>query len=94
MKASDNFMTLENIVLRPSRSEKTDLNVQQLKIISFTHKTISLTDLSKFYVDESIRMEHLAITQTNLRACPAFYLQAGYTREVLAEVKDVNAVGG
>jgi len=59
MIASDNFMTLENIVLRPSRSKKNGLNVQHLKIISFTHKTISLSDLSKFYVDENIRMEHL-----------------------------------
>lgn len=72
--ASDKFMTLENIVLRPSRLEKNDLKVQRLKIISFTHKTILLNNLSKFFIDEDIRMSRLSFLKESASVHELFYL--------------------
>ena len=74
MKASDNFMTLENILLRPSRSKKIELHVQRLKIISFTHKTLSLNNLSKFFIDEDIRMTRLSFLKESTSIDELFYL--------------------
>lgn len=74
MRASDNFMTLENLLLRPSRSNKNELKVQRLKIISFTHKTISLNDLSKFFIAEDIRMTRLSFLKESTSIDELFYL--------------------
>jgi glutamyl-tRNA reductase len=74
MRASDNLMTLENILTRPSRSKKNDFHVHRLKIISFTHKTISLTDLSKFFLDEEVRATRLSLLRGSLFLDELFYL--------------------
>ncbi len=67
-------MTLENIAVRPSHSEKINFQVQRLKIISFTHKTIPLTDLRKFFLDEDIRLARLSSLKDLLFIDELFYL--------------------
>ena len=48
--------------------------MQRLKIISFTHKTISLNDLGKFYVDENIRISRVSFLKEAASLDEIFYL--------------------
>ena len=55
---SDNIMTLENMPVRPSHPKNFE-DVQRLKIIAFTHRTIALNDLSRFFIREEDRAKQL-----------------------------------
>jgi len=68
------MMTLENILERPLRAKNQNLTVHQLKIISFTHKTIPLQDLSTFYINENDRAVRLSILKDALLLDELFYL--------------------
>lgn len=74
MIASDNMMTLENTRIRPSRSKKNYQNVNRLKIISFTHKTISLKNLGKFFIENEFRQSRLSFLKESSSISEFFYL--------------------
>ncbi len=86
--ASDNLMTLENIVIRPSRTKNNETTVHQLKIISFTHKTISLDDLSRFFIDESVRNTRLSFLKEAASLHEIFYLATCNRIEFIFTVED------
>ena len=74
MIASDNLMTLENLLLRPSHSKKNIHYVHRLKIISFTHKTISFNDLGKFFIEKELRTTRLSFLKESASLDEFFYL--------------------
>src|SRR5204863_5873804 len=70
----DNLMTLETTLIRPLQPNKNEFAVQRLKIISFTHKTIGLSELNKFFIEEGKRNSWLSFLKESASIDELFYL--------------------